>query len=151
MKNKPEWLIKAEEEQAKFKESKFGKMNQKEFEYYERQSSAGAIGGIVNMEKNAEQLKTDAAKWRSENPEKVSELASLRGLITRAKHPNLASENGKKVGKMHVESGHLAKVRDTNKMLSGANKVIKCPHCPKEGQLANMKRWHYDNCKKKQN
>lgn len=24
----------------------------------------------------------------------------------------------------------------------------KCPHCSKEGDLRNMKRWHFDNCKK---
>ena len=29
------------------------------------------------------------------------------------------------------------------------NNLIKltCPHCNKTGQLANMKRWHFDNCK----
>lgn len=25
--------------------------------------------------------------------------------------------------------------------------TIKCPHCHKEGDNANMKRWHFDNCK----
>ena len=151
MSNKPEWLLKAEEEIANFAKTKIGKMDQKEFEYYERQSYAGVIGGIVNMEKNAEQLKAAAAKWRTENPEKVSELASLAGIASHLKNPDHVKIAGSKGGLKNVESGHLAKVRDTNKMLSGANKVIKCPHCPKEGQLANMKRWHYDNCKKKQN
>lgn len=28
-------------------------------------------------------------------------------------------------------------------------KVAKCPHCGKEGQLTNMKRWHFENCKHK--
>ena len=28
------------------------------------------------------------------------------------------------------------------------NKIqITCPHCNKVGQLPNMKRWHFDNCK----
>lgn len=28
------------------------------------------------------------------------------------------------------------------------NKVkITCPHCEKTGQLANMKRWHFENCR----
>lgn len=26
---------------------------------------------------------------------------------------------------------------------------VSCPHCGKEGQLTNMKRWHFDNCKTK--
>ena len=25
--------------------------------------------------------------------------------------------------------------------------TVTCPHCNKSGQMANMKRWHYDNCK----
>jgi group I intron endonuclease len=25
--------------------------------------------------------------------------------------------------------------------------TIQCPHCSKSGQLTNMKRWHFDNCK----
>ncbi len=26
---------------------------------------------------------------------------------------------------------------------------VKCPHCNKEGDVMNMKRWHFDNCKHK--
>jgi len=29
------------------------------------------------------------------------------------------------------------------------NTMIECPHCGKGGNVGNMKRWHYDNCKKK--
>ena len=28
-------------------------------------------------------------------------------------------------------------------------KSITCPHCGKEGNVPNMKRWHYENCKTK--
>ncbi len=28
-------------------------------------------------------------------------------------------------------------------------KYIKCPHCNKEGNVPNMKRWHFNNCKEK--
>lgn len=27
------------------------------------------------------------------------------------------------------------------------NTTVACPHCGKEGQLTNMKRWHFDKCK----
>ena len=27
--------------------------------------------------------------------------------------------------------------------------IIKCPHCCKEGNVGNMKRWHFDKCKYK--
>lgn len=29
------------------------------------------------------------------------------------------------------------------------NAKIQCPHCNKEGNISNMKRWHFDNCKTK--
>jgi hypothetical protein len=31
--------------------------------------------------------------------------------------------------------------------LSNNTIKVSCPHCGKEGQYANMKRWHFDNCK----
>ena len=36
-----------------------------------------------------------------------------------------------------------------NNLKCHQNNLIKltCPHCNKTGQLANMKRWHFDNCK----
>ena len=30
-----------------------------------------------------------------------------------------------------------------------SNPVVKCPYCEKEGRKQIMKRWHFDNCKKK--
>lgn len=27
--------------------------------------------------------------------------------------------------------------------------TVKCPHCEVEGRAVNMKRWHFDNCRKK--
>ena len=29
--------------------------------------------------------------------------------------------------------------------------IIKCPHCEKQGNVGNMKRWHFDNCGKQRN
>jgi hypothetical protein len=26
-------------------------------------------------------------------------------------------------------------------------KLVRCPHCKKQGQYVNMKRWHFENCK----
>jgi len=33
----------------------------------------------------------------------------------------------------------------------GKQKIVRCPHCNKTGGISNMKRWHFDNCKYKQN
>ena len=42
-------------------------------------------------------------------------------------------------GKWAVESGQLEHNR----------RIVKCPHCSKEGSNVVMKRWHFDNCKEK--
>ena len=80
--NKPDWLIKAEEEMAKFANTKVGKMSQKEFEFHERQSNAGKVAG--NKAKDSGQFK---------------QFAIEGGKAT-----------GSIQGKKNVESGHLASI-----------------------------------------
>ena len=41
---------------------------------------------------------------------------------------------------------------EARKIISDANKQkIICPHCNKEGGIAIMKRWHFENCKRSPN
>lgn len=47
---------------------------------------------------------------------------------------------GKKHSEEVLEKMRLAHVTRAN---------IKCPHCSKSGIVSNMKRWHFDNCKAK--
>ena len=58
-----------------------------------------------------------------------------------------AIKGGKTTGRMHVESGHLEKVRDINKARAASLKKVKCIHCGKEAATFNHARWHGDNCK----
>ena len=44
--------------------------------------------------------------------------------------------------KIHGDKYDYSKVVYTNNSTK-----ISCPHCTKIGQLTNMKRWHFDNCK----
>lgn len=41
--------------------------------------------------------------------------------------------------------------RKKGKVPKANARIVKCPHCDKEGQEANMKRWHFDNCGKPRN
>ncbi len=43
--------------------------------------------------------------------------------------------------KLGYNSNSSAKVVEMN------SKSIECPHCGKSGNVGNMKRWHFDNCK----
>lgn len=40
---------------------------------------------------------------------------------------------------------HAKSVKEHIKKLN--SKKIECPHCGKNGQYSNMKRWHFENCK----
>ena len=62
--------------------------------------------------------------WRLENPEYKSKWKV---------------NNYKKTGYDIEARSERAKARNKIK--------VTCPHCEKIGQLANMKRWHFDNCK----
>jgi hypothetical protein len=51
--------------------------------------------------------------------------------------------------------GRTYEITETHKHNLVYNKnnstTIECPHCNKVGQLTNMKRWHFDNCKNNPN
>lgn len=80
---------------------------------------------------------------------KEKRLSKIRGV----NHPFYGKpELNPFYGKHHSEET-LEKLRkpkaDTSNMKFRSNNSTKvsCPHCGKEGQLTNMKRWHFDNCK----
>ena len=83
-------------------------------------------------------------KWKKQMSERVSGKGN----------PNWGNfgEKNPFYGKKHTEET-LTKMRgpktDTSNMTFRKNNSTKitCPHCGKEGQLTNMKRWHFDNCK----
>lgn len=77
-----------------------------------------------------------------------------------------AKNTGRKKGSIHTEETkklfsiqRLGKTHSKewadkiSKSLTGIprpQQVVKCPHCDKNGALNNMKRWHFDNCQKKE-
>ena len=73
--------------------------------------------------------------WTEERKKKQSERMAQR-------HEELGHVKG---GKKYELKGP-ARIDNT----SSLNKIIQtCPHCGKEGNLGNMKRWHFDKCKVK--
>lgn len=62
------------------------------------------------------------------------------------RRPDLVHPNSKE-GKRRL--GNSLEISEKHRKYLNAK--IKCPHCQKEGNISNMKRWHFDNCKIKQN
>ena len=121
--NKPEWLLKAEQEQAKFRETKFGKMTQKEFEEFERNSKGGQTSGNKNIESGHwDKVRKAEAEWTKNNPEKRKEISKKaranspmgqinkeRGWMHQIANFESRSKGGITTGKQNLESGHWAK------------------------------------------
>lgn len=62
------------------------------------------------------------------------------------KNPNYG--NGQAIsGSKNPMYGKKQKTSTKAKIAEKAKRRIKCPHCEKEGNIANMHRWHLDNCK----
>ena len=69
----------------------------------------------------------------------------------------MASERAKQ---WHKEKGHFGYQKkgfsqeERTRRKQHANSLntnnLKCPHCGKSGNVGNMKRWHFDNCKLKE-
>ena len=134
MKNKPQWLIDAENQINQFAESKIGKMSQEEFKFFEKQANAGRAGGISAVKSG-----------------QLIEAARAGG-----------SKQGPIQGKANVESGHLASItpkKGTKEALARGKKsaatakargskpytVIHCDSCNKTVTSGVIKR-HGSNC-----
>ncbi len=65
---------------------------------------------------------SESKKGRKHSPESIEKM--------RISKQNISEETRRKIGK-------------------NAKRKIICPHCDKEGNISNMKRWHFDNCKHK--
>lgn len=104
---------------------------------------------MLGMSKNAK------LSYRAQlNFERNSERVSGKGNPMWGRHHSeesrkrlsevFSGEKNPYYGRKHSEEA-LEKMR-----LAHANREnIKCPHCPKSGIVSNMKRWHFDNCKAK--
>lgn len=97
--------------------------------------------------------KNVCGKFLKEGPQSKEHIEKRASKIRGSNHPFYGKpELNPFYGKHHSEET-LKKLRkpkvDTSNMKFRSNNSTKvsCPHCGKEGQLTNMKRWHFDNCK----
>jgi hypothetical protein len=97
--------------------------------------------------------KNICGKYLKEGPQSKEHIEKRVSKIRGSNHPFYGKpELNPFYGKHHTEKT-LEKLRkpknDTTNMSFRLNNSVKvsCPHCGKEGQLTNMKRWHFDKCK----
>jgi hypothetical protein len=81
-------------------------------------------------------------------------------LVAEGKHNFLGGEiqrkhNNRRVadGTHHLLSGEIQRQANNERLLNGTHQNLTrhcCPHCNQEGTGPIMRRWHYDNCKLRQ-
>lgn len=54
-----------------------------------------------------------------------------------------------RIGKQCVISTHQRYCKQNPNRIKKVDTKVKCPHCSKVGNVGNMNRWHFDNCKLK--
>ena len=74
--------------------------------------------------------------WSNKDKLRLSELA--KNQVRQA-----TSEDTKE----KIRQAHLGRTVDDTSKFHWERKKVECPHCDKAGSIANMKRWHFDNCK----
>lgn len=102
---------------------------------------------VSNIDKAAEMEKQLNLEYGYKNQHQSYINACKKSILGGNKTSSIGkmSEIGKIYGgKYAIESGQLKEIRN----LQNYSK-IECPHCKSIGQARAMKRWHFDNCKKK--
>lgn len=68
-----------------------------------------------------------------------------------AKKGNILSQETKdKISKIKLSTKFILTEEGRKKISETTKTRISCPHCKTEGNVSNMKRWHFDNCKRKE-
>ena len=93
-------------------------------------------------------IRQKGQKLSEEHKQKLRIAAKTRKTRTPIKH---STETKQKLSSLW--KGTTRSLEDRKKISDGQrgkkHKIIKCPHCFKEGGNRTMKRWHFDNCRNK--
>lgn len=82
---------------------------------------------------------------KSHTGKKLSE-AHKKKISESTKHPTDETRYKQGSGKRGKNLNEETKLK-IGMANSKPHKIVKCPHCEKEGGISNMKRYHFDNCK----
>lgn len=88
--------------------------------------------------------------------DKISRTRITRGSSKGANNPMYGKPRTDEV-KAKLREANLGKKysqetkdKQSKAKLGVKHEILKCPHCPKSGGKSAMKRWHFDNCKDKE-
>ena len=129
-----------------------------------KKMSESSKGQVISEETRAKISAANKGKVRTkEQKAKLSALRKGRTFSEEAKENMRIAQTGRKHPeevKAKISSSCVERYKDktknpmygrkhTEEALAKMRATIECPHCSKVGGKSNMKRYHFDNCKKK--
>ena len=109
----------------------------------------------MKMSESAKKRGAPKTAWTSEDVSEMNRITWSNPEIRRKRLEGISkSLTGKKRGPQSEETKRKKSIalkgRAINKGRKYKMKLVKCPHCGKEGKGGNMTRYHFDKCKNKQ-
>ena len=102
----------------------------------------GGYGGVTSTSFKKGQLPWNTGK----KAPLISKARKEYWIKWREEHPNYKDKWKKRTRATPERLKEVSEIY--SKKVTELNKVkVKCPHCSKTGNVGNMKRWHFDNCK----
>lgn len=113
----------------------------------------GGYGGGSPRTAETRAKMSHARKGRSHSKEHIRKIQESRKGIATNKGSKWSQESrnaasARQKGKPGRKKTQEEKDKIATTMVALSNKQVICPHCNKEGNVVNMRRWHFNNCKK---
>jgi|ETNmetMinimDraft_33_1059910.scaffolds.fasta_scaffold67745_2 group I intron endonuclease len=107
----------------------------------------GGYGGVTSTSfKKGIVPWSKGKKMPKEVGDKISKARTQYWIKWREEHPNYKDKWQSRKRATPERKAEIAEMY--SKKVTELNKVkVECPHCSKTGNVGNMKRWHFDNCK----
>jgi hypothetical protein len=104
----------------------------------------GGIGGGQKGRTHSEETK---AKMSATQKGRIFSEEHKVKMSAAAKGKTLSEETKAKMSAVRKGRTFSEEARAKMSAASKARPKVECPHCQKIGDVRNMKRWHFDNCK----
>ena len=96
---------------------------------------------------NTDEMRSRASeRMKKNNP--MKKLRTNSGSFKKGQKPIITEERNRKIAKSKM--GKKNPMYGNPDAAKHMNKKIKCPHCEKETNLGNAKRWHFDKCRSRE-
>lgn len=119
---------------------------------YNSTKGGDGIFGLIHSEKTKKTITEKNKIPKPQTPEHIKKRTESRinnVALGITQYPRPSEEHKRKISESSkgVSKPMTEEHKKNLKCHTNNSTKVSCPHCGKKGQLTNMKRWHFDNCK----